>query len=217
MIGVVVMNAVGASASASMLAKIMVLSLVGKVKMLTFLQRCTGHQVVKDMEILLSRWHSCHPVVFETLVEQLDTTQPPLVCELELCIFSKARCIWIKEHASVSKRLDDEFCCGHLARELGTLLSRVGYGQLQERLDGETATFRLSAASFATMKLVNIQTLPSREKKKAPDDEGLVLGCATHVVVSIVGELENVGREGGLVFCRVPVVCGVLLENRVGV
>ena len=113
MIGVVVMNAVGASASASMLAKIMVLSLVGKVKMLTFLQRCTGHQVVKDMEILLSRWHSCHPVVFETLVKQLDTTQPPLVCELELCIFSKARCIWIKERASVSKQLDDEFCCGH--------------------------------------------------------------------------------------------------------
>ena len=37
MIGVVIMNAVGASASAGTLAKIMVLSLVGEVKMLTFL------------------------------------------------------------------------------------------------------------------------------------------------------------------------------------
>ena len=44
-----------------------------------------------------------------------------------------------------------------------------------------------------------------------------MLSCASHVVVGVVGKLKNVGREEGLVFRRVPVVCGVLLENRAGV
>ena len=56
----------------------------------------------------------------------------PIVGELELCIFSKARCIWIEVDASISKGLNDELYSGHLAHDLETLLSWwIGNGQLQ--------------------------------------------------------------------------------------
>ena len=54
-------------------------------------------------------------------------------------------------------------------------------------------------------------------RKGVRDDEGLVLGRAPHVVVGVVGELEDMRGKGGLVFRRVPIVCGILLEDRVGV
>ena len=129
-IGIIITNAVGVSTSAGTLAEISVQGLVGEVKMITLFQQCTSHQVVENVEIALSRWHSCDSVAFQIVVKRLDTAQTPFVSELELCIFSKARCIWIEEGASVAKGLDDKLCHGHLARELGALLSRIGNGQL---------------------------------------------------------------------------------------
>ena len=50
-----------------------------------------------------------------------------------------------------------------------------------------------------------------------PDGDGLVPGCATHVVVRIVSELKNVGREGNLVLRCISVVGSILLEDGVHV
>jgi hypothetical protein len=50
-----------------------------------------------------------------------------------------------------------------------------------------------------------------------PEEDGLVLGGSAHVVVGIVGELEDVRGEGLLVAGRVAVLCGVLVEDVVGV
>ena len=130
-IGIVVTDTIGASACTSALAEVTVLGLVDKVEMLALFLRCTCHQVIENVEIPFTGWHSRHSVAFEIVVKRLDTTQPPLVGELKLCVFSEARRIWIEEGASVAKGLYDELCCGHLACKLGALLSRIGNGQLK--------------------------------------------------------------------------------------
>ena len=121
-IGIVVTDTIGASTCTSALAEVTVLGSVNKVEMLALFLRCTGHQVIENVEILYTGWHS-YSVAFKIVTKRLDTTQPPLVSELKLCIFSEVRCNWIEEGVSVSKGLYDELCCGNLARKLGALLS----------------------------------------------------------------------------------------------
>ena len=48
------------------------------------------------------------------------------------------------------------------------------------------------------------------KKENEPQENTLVLGGAPHVVVGIIGELEDVGREGSLLLGGVAILCGVL-------
>ena len=41
----------------------------------------------------------------------------------------------------------------------------------------------------------------------------LVLGGAQYVVAGIIGELEDVGREGSLLLGGVAILCGILEDN----
>jgi hypothetical protein len=50
-----------------------------------------------------------------------------------------------------------------------------------------------------------------------PQDDALVLGCAPHMVVSIVSELKDVGRERGFFFGGIAILCGILEEDRIRV
>ena len=84
--------------------------------------------VLGYMEVALTRWHSPRPIALE-IVKRLDTTQATFVGELEFCVFSEARCIWVEESVSIPERPNDEFCCGRLAHELGALLPQVGNGK----------------------------------------------------------------------------------------
>ena len=48
------------------------------------------------------------------------------------------------------------------------------------------------------------------KKENEPQENTLVLGGAPHVVVGIIGELEDVGREGSLSLGGVAILCSVL-------
>ena len=53
------------------------------------------------------------------------------------------------------------------------------------------------------------------KKENKPQKNTLVLGGAPHVVVGIIGELEDVGREESLLLGGVAILCGILEENGV--
>lgn len=50
-----------------------------------------------------------------------------------------------------------------------------------------------------------------------PQKDALVLGSASHVIIGIIGELKDVGREGSLLVGGVAILRGILEENGVRV
>ena len=55
------------------------------------------------------------------------------------------------------------------------------------------------------------------KEENEPQKNALVLSGAPHVVVGIVGELEDVGRERSLFFGGIAILCGIFEENGVRV
>jgi hypothetical protein len=56
-----------------------------------------------------------------------------------------------------------------------------------------------------------------KKEESEPHNNALVLGGAPHVVVGIVRELEDMGRERGLLLGGVAILCGIFEENGIGV
>ena len=54
-----------------------------------------------------------------------------------------------------------------------------------------------------------------KKKENEPQENALVLGGASHVVVGVVGELEDVGRERDLVIGCISILRGILEKNGV--
>ena len=64
---------------------------------------------------------------------------------------------------------------------------------------------------------LDLYTRESKTKGHVREDDGLVLRRSPHVVVCIVGELEDVGRKPDLVGGGVTVLGRVLVEDSVGI
>ena len=56
-----------------------------------------------------------------------------------------------------------------------------------------------------------------KKQENEPQKNALVLGGAPHVIVSIVGKLEDVGRERSLLLGGTTILCRVLEENGIRV
>ena len=57
----------------------------------------------------------------------------------------------------------------------------------------------------------------AEKQENGPQKNALVLGGAPHVIVGIVGKLENVRRERGLLFGGVAILCRIFEENGIRV
>lgn len=169
------------------------------MKMLSFLGGCACDKIVKYVEVAFARRNSSDSVSFKIVIEGLYAAQATSLGELQFSVLAKPRSVRIKEGACVSKRFDDELCGGDLVCEFCTFLSGIRDGEFEEGFDGKTSVLRLSACGFATEK------------------NGLVLCCAPHVVISIVGELEYVGGQTRFSRRGVPILCGILVEDGVSV
>jgi len=56
------------------------------------------------------------------------------------------------------------------------------------------------------------------DRKNAHEKHALVLGGPAHEVISVAGQLKDVRGKGGIfVLGGVPVLCGILVESRVGI
>ena len=65
--------------------------------------------------------------------------------------------------------------------------------------------------------MVNKQNTEKQRNGHGPQQDGLVLSSAPHVIVGVIGKLENMRALENLVFRCVSVLGGVLEEDRVGV
>ena len=56
-----------------------------------------------------------------------------------------------------------------------------------------------------------------KKQENGPQNDTLVLGGASHVIVGVVGELKNVGRERSLLVGGVSILCRIFEENGIRV
>lgn len=74
-----------------LLAKVTVRHLVRQVKVLALFSGGTGDEIVKDVEIPLSRWGCRDTVPFKVIIQGLDSTQTATSGELKSGIFPETR------------------------------------------------------------------------------------------------------------------------------
>lgn len=53
------------------------------------------------------------------------------------------------------------------------------------------------------------------KKENKPQENALVLGGTPHMIVGVVGELENVGRERNFFLGGIAILCGIFEKNGV--
>ena len=95
-----------------------------------------------------------------------------------------------------------------------TFLARVTYAKVENRLDRESPALGLAAARLAARESVR-RGQTDANGDVSPKENALVLCCPSHVVVRIVCELEDVWGQENLAGGRVPVFCGILVQDRV--
>ena len=54
-----------------------------------------------------------------------------------------------------------------------------------------------------------------KKKENKPQKNALILGGTPHVVVGVIGELEDMGRERNLLLRGIAILCGIFEENGV--
>lgn len=166
------------------------------------------------MEVALAGRCACNTVPLEVVVESLDTTYSTSLCELELSILPEARRVRVEESPGVSKGFKDELSSGNLCGKLGAFLPRIAYAQLEQRLDSESPVFGFPTARLAAKRIL-ISNINIRLASHLHHQNTLVLRSASHVVICVVGKLEDMWRHWNLARRRVAVLRGIFVHNRV--
>src|ERR1700761_1149521 len=84
-------------------AQVLERGLVNELHVLPPLHRRVSEKIV-EKKSSLARRSTCNALAFEIVVEVLDATQPSMLGELELGVFTETRGIQVEEHEGIPRR-----------------------------------------------------------------------------------------------------------------